>query len=236
MKIGILTIFPNFFDGVFQFGVVGQARKKSLLQIEIVDLREFAEDSHRTVDDRPYGGGAGMVMKPEPFFRAVESLTRAEQEAFHIALLSPSGAQFDQRKAKELSLKTRLLLLCGRYEGVDHRVAERLAHEEISIGDYVLSGGELAAAVVVDAVARLIPGVVGEGQSVLKDSFMEESLAHPQFTRPADFRGWRVPDVLLSGDHEAIRKWREEQALQQTRRRRPDLLTESNAAGEGEQS
>lgn len=236
MKIGIVTIFPSFFDSVFQFGIVGQARTKSLLQIEVIDLRKFTEDSHRTVDDRPYGGGAGMVMKPEPFFRAVESLTQAEREAFHVALLSPSGARFDQRKAKELSLKTRLLLLCGRYEGVDHRVAEHLVHEEVSIGDYVLSGGELAAAVVVDAVARLIPGVVGEGESVLKDSFMEEALAHPQFTRPADFRGWRVPEVLLSGDHEAIRKWREEQALQHTRRRRPDLLTESNATGEGEQS
>jgi tRNA (guanine37-N1)-methyltransferase len=224
MKVEILTIFPRLFDQLFRFGMIKQASKKDLLEIAIVDLREFSHDEHRTVDDRPYGGGQGMVLKPEPVFHAVEDCLEDDESSAHVILLSPQGSRFDQEKAKELSLKTRLILICGRYEGVDQRVADFLAHEELSIGDFVLSGGEFAAAVVVDAVSRLIPGVVGEGESVLRESFMEGLLDYPQYTRPEEFRGKRVPSVLLSGNHSQIRKWREEQALARTRARRPDLL------------
>ncbi len=224
MKIEIITIFPRLFAGLFEYGMIGRAVKKGLLSLAVLDLREFALDRHRTVDDRPYGGGEGMVMKPEPLFRAVESRRRADGPEPHVILLSPQGRGFDQRKAKELSLKARLILICGRYEGVDQRVADHLVHEELSIGDYVLSGGELAGAVVVDAVSRLIPGVLGEGQSVLRESFMEGLLDYPHYTRPADFEGWRVPEALLSGNHEEIRRWREAKAWEVTRRRRPDLI------------
>ncbi len=224
MKVEVVTIFPRLFDSLFEFGMVHQATKKGLLEISVVDLREYSTDRHRTVDDRPYGGGQGMVLKPEPIFQAVDDCLRRDESPAHVILLSPQGARFDQEKAKELSLKTRLILICGRYEGVDQRVADYLADEELSIGDFVLSGGEFAAAVTVDAVSRLIPGVVREGESVLHESFMEDLLDYPQYTRPEEFRGKRVPGVLLSGNHSEIRKWREEQALIRTRSRRPDLL------------
>ncbi|MFZ0428070.1 MAG: tRNA (guanosine(37)-N1)-methyltransferase TrmD [Acidobacteriota bacterium] len=224
MKVEIITIFPGMFDGLLRFGMIRQAQLKGLLSVSLVDLRDFTEDRHRTVDDRPYGGAEGMVLKPEPLFRAVEHLRREDPAPGPVILLSPQGRKFDQEKAKELSLNARLILICGRYEGVDQRVVEHLADEEISIGDFVISGGEVAAAVIVEAASRLIPGVLGEGQSALSESFMEGLLDYPQYTRPADFRGWTVPDVLLSGNHTEIQRWREEKALELTRQRRPDLL------------
>jgi tRNA (guanine37-N1)-methyltransferase len=224
MRINIITIFPDLFDRVFDFGMIQQARKKDLLQVEIVDLRDFTADKRRTVDDRPYGGGDGMVLKPEPIFRAVESLSEKTGDPHHVVLLSPQGRLFDQSLANRLSLEPHLTLICGRYEGVDQRVTDHLVDEEISIGDFVLSGGEYAALVVVDAVSRLIPGVVAKGGSVLEESFMDGLLDYPHYTRPPDFRGWPVPEVLLSGDHAEIARWRERQALELTRRKRPDLL------------
>lgn len=224
MLIEIITIFPDLFIQVFDVGMIGRARKKDLTKIKTVDLRDFTRDRRRTVDDRPYGGGEGMVLKPEPIFRAVEQCR--DQSAFpaHVVLLTPQGAHFDQARAKELSLKKHLILVCGRYEGVDQRVAEHLVDEEISVGDFILSGGEFAALLVVDAVCRLIPGVVGKGCAVLEESFMEGLLDYPQYTRPPEFREWRVPEVLLGGDHEKIRNWREQQALRHTQERRPDLI------------
>jgi tRNA (guanine37-N1)-methyltransferase len=232
MKVEIISIFPGMFDQIFHLGMIGRAIKKNLLEIGVLDLRDFTDDKHRTVDDRPFGGGEGMVLKPDPVFRAVEFCREQDQTPPHVALLSPQGCRFDQTKAKELSLKTRLILICGRYEGVDQRVADHLIDEEISIGDFVLSGGELAAAVVVDVVSRLIPGVVGRSESVLEESFMDGLLDYPHYTRPAEFRGWNVPDVLLSGDHDKIREWRKRQALLQTRCRRPDLLTSATTNSE----
>lgn len=232
MKVEIISIFPGIFDQIFRLGMIGRAIKKNLLKIGILDLRDFAFDKHRTVDDRPFGGGEGMVLKPEPLFRAVEFCREQDQTPPYVVLLSPQGCRFDQTKAKELSLKARLILICGRYEGVDQRVADHLIDDEISIGDFVLSGGEVAAAVVVDAVSRLIPGVVGRSESVLEESFMDGLLDYPHYTRPAEFRGWGVPDVLLSGDHDRIREWRRRQALLQTRCRRPDLLTSATTNSE----
>jgi tRNA (guanine37-N1)-methyltransferase len=233
MKVEIVTIFPRMFNRIFEFGMINQASRKGLLETSVMDLREFSTDRHRTVDDRPYGGGQGMVLKPEPVFRAVDECLRSDKSPAHLVLLSPQGQRFDQEKAKELSLKTRLILICGRYEGVDQRVADYLADEELSIGDFVLSGGEFAAAVVVDAVSRLIPGVVGEGESVLHESFMDGLLDYPQYTRPEEFRGKKVPSVLMSGNHAEIRKWREEQAVANTRTRRPDLLESVGKGVEG---
>ena len=224
MRINIITIFPDLFDRVFDFGMIQQALKKDLLQIHIVDLRDFTEDKRRTVDDRPYGGGDGMVLKPEPIFLAVENLSEKANEPQHVVLLTPQGRLFDQSLANRLSLEPNVTLICGRYEGVDQRVTDHLVDEEISIGDFVLSGGEYAALVVVDAVSRLIPGVVAKGGSVLEESFMDGLLDYPHYTRPPDFRGWRVPAVLLSGDHAEIARWREQQAVERTRERRPDLL------------
>ncbi|GAB4236631.1 MAG: tRNA (guanosine(37)-N1)-methyltransferase TrmD [Acidobacteriota bacterium] len=210
-------------EAIFEHGMIRQGCRKGLVDLRVVDLRRFADDRHRTVDDRPYGGGAGMVLKPEPLFRAVEYCRQEDPTPGPVLLMSPQGRLFDQEAAKRLSLERRMIILCGRYEGVDQRVVDHLVDEEISVGDYVVSGGELPAAVVVDAVVRLIPGVLGEGESALQDSFMEGLLDHPHYTRPAEFRGWKVPEVLLSGDHEAIRRWREERARELTRRRRPDL-------------
>jgi tRNA (guanine37-N1)-methyltransferase len=229
VKFHVLTIFPEFFQGPFEHGVIRRARQAGLIQIHIHDLRNWTHDRHRTVDDRPFGGGEGMVLKPEPLFDAVESILPERKgpgdPARRVILLSAQGRRFDQAKARELSGIPELLLICGRYEGVDERVAEYLADEELSIGDYVLSGGELAAAVVVDAVARLREGVLGNEQSSIAESFREEGLLDcPHYTRPAEFRGWRAPEVLLSGNHEQIRSWRREAALAKTRRLRPDLL------------
>lgn len=224
MLIDIITIFPEFFEKAFDFGMIHQAGKKGLLSLQVLNLRDFTDDERGTVDDRPYGGGAGMVMKPEPIFRAVEHSRQNSHERVHVVLLSPQGRKFDQNAAKRLSLLPHLVLICGRYEGTDQRVADFLADEELSIGDFVLSGGEFAALVVVDVVCRLIHGVVGKPGSVLEESFMEGLLDHPHYTRPAEFRGWKVPEVLLSGDHREIEQWRTQEALRRTRERRPDLL------------
>lgn len=225
MKFHIVTIFPEFFRGPFEHGVIQKAREAGLIEIHVHDLRTWTYDRHRTVDDRPFGGGEGMLLKAGPIFEAVEAIWPERTEGSKVILLSAQGKKFDQAKAREFSVLKELLLICGRYEGVDERVAEHLADEELSIGDYVLSGGELAAAVVVDAVARLQAGVLGNETSSIDESFSEEGLLDwPQYTRPAEFRGWKVPEVLIGGNHEEIRKWRKSAAREKTRRQRPDLV------------
>jgi len=231
MKFHLLTIFPDFFEGPFKFGVVARGAEFGALELRVHDLRKWTHDLHRTVDDRPFGGGEGMVLKPEPIFDAVESIWPEKNSKQKVILLSAQGRKFTQRVARELALHDELLLICGRYEGVDERVAEHLADEELSIGDYVLSGGELAAAVVVDTVARLLPGVVGNQESTVNESFEDAGMLDcPQWTRPAEFRGWKAPDVLLGGNHAEIRKWRKQAAREKTARRRPDLLTGGGSA------
>jgi len=225
----VLTIFPEFFAGPFAHGVVKRAQDAGLLDIRIHNLRDWAFDRHKTVDDRPFGGGEGMVLKPEPIFLAVESIWPERSAAQRVVLLSAQGRLFDQATANRFCQGAELLLICGRYEGVDERVAERLADEELSIGNYVLSGGELAAAVVIDATARLLPGVLGNETSAAFESFQETGhgeglLDCPHWTRPADFRGWKAPEVLLNGNHEEIRRFRKESALEKTGRLRRDLL------------
>ena len=224
MKFHILTIFPEFFRGPFEHGVLQKAREAGLVEIFIHDLRNWTNDRHRTVDDRPFGGGEGMLLKPAPIFEAVESIWPSRGARQKVVLLSAQGRRFCQATAREFSALDELLLICGRYEGVDERVAEHLADEEISIGDYVLSGGELAACVVVDCVARLREGVLGNERSAVAESFENGLLDCPQWTRPADFRGWKVPEVLVGGNHEEIRRWRNEAARLKTARLRPDLL------------
>jgi tRNA (guanine37-N1)-methyltransferase len=261
VRFDIITIFPDFFAGPLDYGIVRRARQAGLIEVQICDLRGFTHDRHRTVDDRPFGGGEGMVMKPEPLFDAVESLTGAwgVPAGTAIVLLSAAGKLFRQESARRFAKLDRVVLLCGRYEGVDERVAEHLATDEISIGDFVLSGGELAAAMVVDAVTRLIPGALGNEDSAVNESFsapgalsalgaLNESpgdglararhnspapaepdgrgiLDYPHYTRPQSFRGWDVPEVLVNGNHEEIRRWRREKALEKTLRNRPDLIT-----------
>jgi tRNA (guanine37-N1)-methyltransferase len=225
----VLTIFPEFFRSPFDHGVIRRARESGVLEIHIHDLRDWTADRHKTVDDRPFGGGEGMLLKPEPLFLAAEAILPERGPERRIVLLSAQGRLFDQQAANGLRGLEELLLICGRYEGVDERVAEHLADCELSIGNYVLSGGELAAAVVIDAVARLLPGVLGNQSSAVFESFQETGhgpgvLDCPQYTRPAEFRGWKVPEVLLSGNHEEIRRWRREAALRKTARLRPDLL------------
>ena len=230
LRIDIITIFPEFFRDVIDYGIVKRARTAGLVEINSHDLRQWANDKHRTVDDRPFGGGDGMVLKPEPIFAAVETLTGASKreeypENTRVVLLSPQGKVFSQESAQTLADKTtRLVLLCGRYEGVDERVAGALVTDEISIGDYVLSGGEPAALVMVDAVVRLLPGALGSDTSAVFESFSEGLLDYPHYTRPPEFRGMKVPDVLLSGNHADIERWRREAALSKTRRNCPDLL------------
>jgi len=222
MRFDIITIFPEMFEGVFSGGVVKKALDREVVRIVVHDLRNFTTDKHRQVDDRPFGGLEGMVLKPEPVFRAVEAVR--QDGGSKVYLLSPQGRTLDAGLARELAAEQQVVLICGRYEGVDERVAEHLADGEISIGDYVLSGGELAAAVVVDAVARFVPGVVGKEGSVRNDSFSGGILDYPQYTRPREFRGLKVPAVLFSGDHKKIERWRRKKALQKTARRRPDLV------------
>jgi tRNA (guanine37-N1)-methyltransferase len=235
MLFDVVTIFPEFFGSILEHGLLKRARAGGQVDIRVHDLRDFTDDRHRTVDDRPFGGGPGMVFKPEPLFRAVERMkAEAAGETFPVILLSPQGRLLTQAVAEELARSQRLVLLCGRYEGVDQRVAEHLASDEVSIGDYVLSGGELAAAVVMEVVTRLLPGVLGNEESGEQDSFActgsppgggaKGILDCPHYTRPADFRGWKVPEVLLSGNHEEIRQWRRWRALEKTWRKRPDLL------------
>jgi len=228
VKFHIVTIFPEFFRGPFEHGVIQKAREAGLIEIQVHDLRTWTEDRHKTVDDRPFGGGEGMLLKPAPIFEAVESIWPERNARQRVILMSAQGRKFDQALAREFSGLDELLLICGRYEGVDERVAEHLADHEISIGDYVLSGGELAAAVVIDAVARLKEGVLGNDQSAVAESFENGLLDCPQWTRPAEFRGWKVPEVLVGGNHEQIRRWRSEAALNKTARLRPDLLEKGN--------
>jgi tRNA (guanine37-N1)-methyltransferase len=217
----ILTLFPNLCAGAFSESVLKKAQENRLIQIRCLNIRDWTTDKHHVTDEPPYGGGPGMVMKPEPIFAAVESI---RSERSHVILMGPGGRRFSQGVAAELSRKEHLIFICGHYEGIDHRVAEHLADDEISIGDYVLSNGAIAAAVVVDAVARLIPGVLGDGESAVDESFTSGLLEYPHYTRPHEFRGWTVPEILLSGHHRAIREWREKQAHQKTRERRPDLM------------
>lgn len=261
MRFDLITIFPEFFAGPLDHGILRRARETGLVQVHVQDLREFTKDRHRSVDDRPFGGGEGMVLKPEPLFEAVEELTGkemgsaaepvADDSDTAIVLMSASGVLFRQATARRLARLQRILLICGRYEGVDERVAQHLATEEISVGDYVLSGGELPAMIVIDSVTRLIPGALGNEASSQNESFSESRqlaeqdparpmdsrnksgsserehgliLDFPHYTRPADFRGWKVPEVLVNGNHAEIAKWRREAALEKTRRNRPDLL------------
>ena len=220
MRFDILTIFPEFFQSPFAHGIVAKAIESKLIDIQIHDLRQWTTDRHRTVDDRPFGGGEGMLLKPQPIFEAVESI-----KPTRTILLSAQGKRFDQATARRLTEYPEILLICGRYEGVDERIAEHLADEELSVGDFVLSGGELAAALVIDCVARLVPGVLGNQDSAIHESFSEPRLLDcPQYTRPADFRGWKVPEVLIGGNHEEIRRWRQRAAREKTARNRPDLL------------
>jgi len=263
MQFDIISIFPEFFAGPLDYGIVRRAREARLVDVRVHDLRAFTEDRHRTVDDRPFGGGEGMVLKPEPIFRAAESLTSTDSAAgarTAIVLLSASGELFRQDAARRLAQLDQLILVCGRYEGVDERVAEHLATDELSIGDFVLSGGELGAALIVDAVTRLVPGALGNEDSAVNESFSSlESISAdmpisadrdagitshpsritrhvlldcPHYTRPAEFRGWRVPEVLLSGNHQEIRRWRLQKALEKTRRNRPDLLQQAESLPE----
>lgn len=228
MIFHVVTIFPEFFRGPFEHGVIERACREGLIEIRIHDLRNWTRDRHKTVDDRPFGGGEGMVLKAEPIFEAVESIwpgREPEDKVRRAVLLSAQGRKFDQALAREFAGLNELLLICGRYEGVDERVAEHLVDEEISVGDFVLSGGELPAALVIDAVARLREGVLGNKDSALRESFGEDGLLDcPQYTRPAEFRGWKAPETLLGGNHEEIRQWRRSAAREKTARLRPDLL------------
>jgi tRNA (guanine37-N1)-methyltransferase len=222
MRVDVLTIFPGIFESPLRESLLGRAVRSGILDVRVHDIRDFATDRHRQVDDEPYGGGPGMVMKPEPIFAAVESLGAGERR---LIVLSPSGRRLDQALVRELASERWLVLICGRYEGIDERVVEGLPAEELSIGDYVLSGGELPALVVLEAVARLVPGVIGKEESHERDSFGEGGLLdHPHYTRPSEFRGLRVPEVLLSGNHAEVERWRREAAIEKTRRNRPDLL------------
>ena len=224
LRIDVITIFPDLIREALSHGIVARAIEQGLAKVEAHDLRNFTDDRHRRVDDAPFGGGPGMVMRAEPFFRAVETIMPegASQER-PIVLLSPRGEKYTHRKARDYSKLERLVLLCGRYEGIDERVRTGLATEELSLGDFVLMGGEVPALAVIEASVRLIPGALGDALSSEQDSFENDLLDHPHYTRPADFRGLKVPDVLLSGDHAAILKWRREQALEATKTRRPDL-------------
>ena len=221
MKIDVLTLFPAMFAGPLDESIVKRAREAKLLDLKIHNLRDWTHDRHKTVDDRPFGGGPGMLLKVEPLFEAIESLQREQTK---VILLSPGGRKFTQEIARELSQEKDLLLVCGSYEGFDERVREALADDELSIGDYVLTNGALPAMVVIDAVARLLPGVLGDDESSHDESFSAGLLEYPQYTRPAEFRGMKVPDVLLSGNHAEIEKWRREQAKLRTEKQRPDLL------------
>lgn len=227
MKIDVLTLFPNMFSGPLDESIIKRARTNGLLELQIHNLRDYTHDRHRTVDDKPFGGGPGMLLKPEPIFEAVENLAR---ENTRVILLAPTGRTINQAVVRELAKCERLLLVCGSYEGFDERVREHLADDELSIGDYVLTNGALPAMVIIDAVTRLLPGALGDDESARVESFSHGLLEYPQYTRPADFRGLQVPEVLLSGNHAEIAKWRSEQARTRTRQRRPDLLSRDDGA------
>lgn len=225
MRVDVLTLFPSMFVGPLDESIIKRARANGHLELHIHNLRDYAHDRHRTVDDRPFGGGPGMLLKPEPVFEAVESLKRPETKTI---LLGPAGRVFNQEIARELARLPHMILICGSYEGVDERIREFLADDELSIGDYILTNGALPAMVIIDAVTRLLPGVLGDDASAHEESFTHGWLEYPQYTRPADFRGMKVPEVLLSGNHAEIAKWRREQAILRTAKRRPDLLAARN--------
>lgn len=234
VRFHVLTLFPGMLEGPFSESIIARARRNGLVEISVYGLRDYAHDRHRTVDDYPFGGGGGMVMKPEPLFEGVESVrsTASVGEDAPTVLLSPQGRTLTQSVVEELAGYREMLLLCGRYEGIDERVRKHLATDEISVGDYVLGGGELAAMVVIEAVCRLIPGVVGSIESVQDDSFTTGLLQHPQYTRPDDFRGWAVPDVLTSGNHAEVDRWRREESLRRTYERRPELLESADLSSD----
>lgn len=224
MKIDVLTLFPEMFEGVFGASILGKAKEKGLVSLQAVNFRNYANNKHNTVDDYPYGGGGGMVLKPEPVFAAVEDLQVEPDAKPRVILMCPQGESFTQRKAEELSQESHLVLICGHYEGYDERIREYLVTDELSIGDYVLTGGEIPAMAVIDSVVRLLPGVLGNETSAVTDSYSTGLLEHPHYTRPPEFRGWCVPDILVSGHHAKIEAWRREQSLLRTLKRRPDLL------------
>lgn len=222
MRIDILTLFPEMFTGVLHSSILGKASEKGIVQFNVTNFREFSESKHGTVDDTPYGGGGGMVLKPEPLFNAVEAITGEAKP--RVILMCPQGKRYNQRIAEELAKEEHLVFICGHYEGYDERIRQHLVTDEISIGDYVLTGGELAAMVVIDSVVRLQPGALGNETSAVSDSFSTGLLEHPHYTRPAEFRGWKVPDILLSGHHAKIERWRLKESLRRTLERRPELL------------
>ncbi len=227
MRIDVLTIFPRMFDAVLGESIIKRAQEKKVVEINIIDLRLFSKDKHRKVDDKPFGGGPGMVMNAEPFFEAVNYIRRKTKDLrlkTRVILLSPKGRKFNQALAVKMSKYEHMVLLCGHYEGIDHRVAEHLVNDEISIGDFVLTGGELPAMAVIDSVVRLVPGALGDKDSCKDESFSENLLEYPHYTRPSDYSGMKVPKVLLSGDHEQIKEWRKKEAFKATKRKRPDLL------------
>lgn len=224
MRIDVFSLLPEVMEDYLRSSILGRAQSAGLIEVHLHQIRDYASDRHKTTDDEPFGGGGGMIMKPEPIFCAVESVLGEALEHMPRILLTPQGELFDQRMAERLAGEARLALICGRYEGVDERVREHLATEEISIGDYVLTGGEIPALIVIDAVARLLPGVLGDAEATHKDSFSNGLLEYPHYTRPAEFRSWVVPVVLRSGDHARIAGWRRQQSLSRTQQRRPDLL------------
>ncbi|MCK4648327.1 tRNA (guanosine(37)-N1)-methyltransferase TrmD [bacterium] len=235
MKIDILTLFPNMVKGPLKESILKRAQEKRLVRINVLDIRSFTHNRHRTADDAPYGGGAGMVLKPEPIFEAVESIKKSDiryqKSDIRVILLTPQGERFNQGMAKRMAKEKHLIFICGHYEGIDERV-KRIVTDEISIGDYVLTGGELASLVVIDALVRLIPGVLGKEESIICDSFYSGLLDYPHYTRPEEYRKMRVPSVLLSGNHERIARWRRKEALRRTLKRRPDLLEEIKVSNE----
>lgn len=235
MRIDILTLFPQMFTGPLEESIIGRAVEGKLVQLKIHNIRDYTHNKHHTVDDYPYGGGSGMILKPEPLFEAVDVIRAAlgqEEKSLRIILMTPQGRLFSQEVARELSREKNLLIICGRYEGVDERIREHLANDEISIGDYIITGGELAAMVIVDAVVRLLPGVLGAEIAVEVDSHASGLLEYPQYTRPQTFRGWEVPEVLLSGNHAEIARWRSEQSVRRTLRRRPELIRRAKLSAE----
>ncbi|ENQ3106630.1 tRNA (Guanine37-N(1)-) methyltransferase [Bacillus sp. 491mf] len=234
MKIDILTLFPEMFTGVFGSSILKKAQEKEAVQLRVVNFRDYSTNKHNSVDDYPYGGGAGMVLTPQPIFDAVEELTKETERKPRVVLMCPQGERFTQKKAEELAEEEHLIFICGHYEGYDERVREHLVTDEISIGDYVLTGGELASMVITDSVVRLLPDVLGNQQSQIEDSFSTGLLEHPHYTRPAEFRGMKVPDVLLSGNHKYIEEWRHKESLRRTFVRRPDLLEERSLSKQEE--
>lgn len=229
MKIDVLSLFPEMFPGVFGHSILKRAEDMKAVSYRVLNFRDFADNKHQTVDDYPYGGGAGMVLKPQPIFDAIEHLTsESTSKKPRVILLCPQGVKYDQKKAEELAQEEHLIFICGHYEGYDERIRGNIVTDEISIGDFVLTGGELGAMVIIDSIVRLLPGVLGNEQSHIKDSFSTGLLEHPHYTRPADFRGMKVPDVLLSGNHRLIEEWREKESFRRTFLRRPDLLKEIN--------